>query len=581
MLLSIPRRTLKLPTRLTIVLVIPLIMSAFTHLWNPIGFPAIHSDEGRYLTKAVNIIRGIAPNDPGNYYHPYFGQIILAGALGIEGYLELADSNDNAELRSIENLWLVPRLLMGIFAVVDTFLIYKIAEKRYNRYVAFISSILFAVMPLTWMTRRIYLDSILLPFLLLSVLFAVYYTRAKPIGNEKSKDRRRNSDSQIMVLLSGIFLGLAIFTKIPAFTMIPLVGGILIYNNYRALKSLALWFIPLLLIPAIYPGYAILQGEFDEWRKDISYQADRIPVGMLENFKFLFIFDPVLTVLGIAGIIFTAIKKDFLPLIWVVPFAIFLYLNEYSSAHFWIVALPAFSLAAAILILDITKMMSRKIKVTQIPITSFYSNSVFSKIELSYYLRSGLFSSILSVVPISLIIIFGAVSTVILTTTTSLNSHYFEAVAIISENLPNNSGVINNYNNNESKVTVIGFPQTLIYFWIPKYILDKDVDFLEARTFNKDKDMDYLEGRSLETEKALLIIDDRFKQYLDNDRNKKTFEWNVDKMLYNSSDLLAKFDDNAIIYDRNSYPYTNIIEYTPEGIQDWNSLRSIEIRKNY
>src|SRR5215207_7294874 len=292
MLIFIPRRTLKLPTRLTIVLVFPLILSAFAHLWN------------------------------------------------------------------------VPRLLMGIFAVVDTFLIHKIAEKRYNRYVAFISSILFAIMPLTWMTRRIYLDSILLPFLLLSVLFAVYYTRAKPKSNEKSKDRRRNSDSKIMVLLSGIFLGLAIFTKIPAFTMIPLVIGILIYN-YRALKSLALWFIPLLLIPAIYPGYAILQGEFDEWRKDISYQADRIPVGMLENFKSLFIFDPVLTVLGIAGIIFTAIKKDFLPLICVVPFAIFLYLNEYSYAHYWIVALPAFSIAATILILDITKMMSRKIKVTQ------------------------------------------------------------------------------------------------------------------------------------------------------------------------------------------------------------------------
>jgi hypothetical protein len=334
-----------------------------------------------------------------------------------------------------------------------------------------------------------------------------------------------------------------------------------------------------LLIPAIYPGYAILQGEFDEWRKDISYQTDRIPVGMLENFKSLFIFDPVLTVLGIAGMIFAAIKKDFLPLIWVVPFAIFLYLNDYSSVHFWIVTLPAFSIAAAILILDITKMMSRNIKVTQIPITSFYSNNVFSKIKLSFYLKSGLFFSILSVVPISLVIIFGVVSTVILITTTNLNSHYFEALAIISENLPGN--VINNYNNNENKVTVIGFPQTLIYFWMPKYILDKDVDFLEARTFNKDKDMDYLEGRSLETEKALLIIDDRFKQYLENDRNKKTFEWNVDKMLYNSSGLLAEFDDDAIIYDRNSYPYTNINEHTPGGIQDWNSLRSVEIRKNY
>ena len=44
---------------------------------------------------------------------------------------------------------------MGILAVVDTFLIYKIAERRYNRNVAFIAAILFAVMPYTWLIRRV------------------------------------------------------------------------------------------------------------------------------------------------------------------------------------------------------------------------------------------------------------------------------------------------------------------------------------------------------------------------------------------------------------------------------------------
>ena len=64
---------------------------------------------------------------------------------------------------------------MGLLAVLDTFLVYKISDRLYDRKVAFVASIFFAVMPMTWMLRRIYLDSILLPFLLSSIFFALYY----------------------------------------------------------------------------------------------------------------------------------------------------------------------------------------------------------------------------------------------------------------------------------------------------------------------------------------------------------------------------------------------------------------------
>src|SRR5439155_16595277 len=84
------------------------------------------------------------------------------------------NNNNNNMLQSIEMLYLVPKVLMGLLAVVDTFLIYKISEYRYNRNVALIASILFAVMPITWLLRMVYLDSILMPFLLSSILFAVY-----------------------------------------------------------------------------------------------------------------------------------------------------------------------------------------------------------------------------------------------------------------------------------------------------------------------------------------------------------------------------------------------------------------------
>ena len=66
---------------------------------------------------------------------------------------------------------------MGLLAVIDTFLVYKIAERRYNRTVAFIAAILFAVMPISWLLRRILLDNIVLPFLLCSILFAVSVKR--------------------------------------------------------------------------------------------------------------------------------------------------------------------------------------------------------------------------------------------------------------------------------------------------------------------------------------------------------------------------------------------------------------------
>ena len=79
----------------------------------------------------------------------------------------------------MESLYQVPRALMGILAVIDTFLIYKISERIYKRNVALLASILFAVMPATWFSRMILLDSILLPFLLLSVLLAVYTTKSK------------------------------------------------------------------------------------------------------------------------------------------------------------------------------------------------------------------------------------------------------------------------------------------------------------------------------------------------------------------------------------------------------------------
>jgi hypothetical protein len=118
-----------------ILLIIPLSLSVFTHLWNPVVFPDLTYDEGVYMRRALHVMTGLGPQESQTYYgHPYFGQLFLAGIFKIIGHPDSLRVSSN--LHPIEMLYFVPRVLMGLFAVIDTFLIYKISELRYSRNVA-------------------------------------------------------------------------------------------------------------------------------------------------------------------------------------------------------------------------------------------------------------------------------------------------------------------------------------------------------------------------------------------------------------------------------------------------------------
>lgn len=72
------------------MLLIPIALSAFTHIWNPIGFPSIHIDEGAYyMERAFSVLNGQGPQKEGGQYdHPYFGWLFLAGIFKLVGYPE-------------------------------------------------------------------------------------------------------------------------------------------------------------------------------------------------------------------------------------------------------------------------------------------------------------------------------------------------------------------------------------------------------------------------------------------------------------------------------------------------------------
>jgi hypothetical protein len=533
---------------------IPLILSTFTHLWNPIGFPGIHLDEGTYMRRAMHMIFYLDPQGSqggGAYYdHPYFGQLFLAGILSLLGYPD--SLQPSTDVKSIEMLHMVPRVLMGLLAVVDTFLVYKIADRRYNnRTIGFIAAIIFAVMPVTWLYRRILLDNILVPFLLSSILCAIYLRKHDNSANRSSNfashqkvfdgnglktgidsnNTSRNTEitttgsintaargtailsrrNVIIITLSGVLLGLTIFTKIPAISMIPIVGFLVFVNTNRSFKALGLWFIPVILIPMIWPAYAVLQDDFNPWLNTVLRQASRESTGVIGSITEITRIDPIFYTLALMGCVYASLKRDTMLLLWIIPFIVFFtFVAHYINWFHWIPVIPAFSIAAAVMIVDVSSKVTKK----------------------------GIVQKVLPLALISAVGIFGLISTVMLITT-NLSFFQFQTAAFVANHLKSDD----NSESTLDKTTVIS---SQIYSWIFKYVFREDNIFATFR-----------EGLPIETGKVILVVDNNFKTYMNQEEPPERDRERVQRLqtLYNNSNVLNSFEGKTQEYDRNSYPY--------------------------
>ena len=157
--------------------------------------------------------------------------------------------------------------------------------------------------------------------------------------------RNGNSYNTMRVIISGIFLGTAIFTKIPAVAIIPAIAFLILTGNNKNVKTLGLWFIPVILIPSIWPAYSILTGEFNEWMEDITWQSQRTFRALSASLDWDLKIDPVLFLLGVAGIIYALIKRDPFPVIWSVPFLFFLDYVGYAQFFHITPLIPIFCIS--------------------------------------------------------------------------------------------------------------------------------------------------------------------------------------------------------------------------------------------
>lgn len=457
------------------VILIPLLLACVIHLINPVGFPAVFFDEGVYMRRAMNMMETGNPQESYLYDHPYFGQIVLAGILQATGY----PHNENAtDPTSLQNLYLIPRLLMGIIAVVSTFLVYHIAKERFGSRVALVSSTLFAVMPYTWILNMILLDSILLPFLLASILLAIRF--ARPHGQ------------MWLAPASGILLGLAIFTKIPAFVFIPLVVW-LIFQKRRKYQDVLICIIPVLLIPMLWPAYSMALDQFDFWVNDMLWQAQR-PNAILEIVEDFLLIDPVLFVMGMAGMAYSAIKRNKFVLLWFVPFMAFLSLVGFKQYFHWVPLFPILCIGASVWLLD----MNKKIKYLQ--------------------------SSTIHRIVIASVLIFGFSST-FLVMTNDVSHNQFEALSYVLEN-------------QDGKNTILASP---VYSWILY-----DVHNIE----NVPLDYSLVLFYPVETENVTVLADPHFM--LDRDRGPEIAR------AYDNTESIRYFEGRASDFDTRVYPYTNM-----------------------
>ena len=550
-----------------ILLILILALSTFTHLWNAVGFPDQAPDDGTYIRRALRVIEGLGPQQDTFYDHPYFGQIFLGTVFIVIGYPDITVPSMPASMQdlqhSVEMLYTIPRILMAILAVVDTFLIYKIAEWRYNRNVAFIAAILFAITPLSWLFRRMYLDPIQLPFLLTAILFALYSglnarqkSKLKEIKkvksreeNEEIKVRERERESQgkdcnnysdykkasnqkniILLLSSGIFLGLTIFTKIPAVTLIPLVGFIVFTNNKKSFKALGIWIIPVILIALIWPAYALFAGHLESWLDDVVWQATERPESSVWNsLRDLLRIDPVLILLGSIGFVYAALRKDAFILLWVIPFIVFFYFVGRITYNYWVPLLPAFCITGAVIITDLSdKVMTRVSK------------------SIGRFLPFAVLSSIA---------VFGLIVNVMLITI-NLTSTQIQAAAFVQYQLNNEFSSASNSTPSTSNVSVISGPN---YSWIFKYV------------FKAENVLDnFRDRRPIDTEKYIMITDLPYKTFLRRDNTDRSERLET---LYDNTLSLAKFNWNTSSYDYDKYPYFSV--------RQGRAGSEVDIRSNY
>jgi hypothetical protein len=283
----------------------------------------------------------------------------------------------------------------------------------------------------------------------------------------------------------------------------------------------------------IWPAYAISVGQLGELIDGVIYETQREGQEDLRSSILLIAqIDPVLLVLGAAGVIYAVIKKDYFILLWAFPYLIFLYFIGWVVDFHWIVLLPLLCIAISNLIENLTKKFTPK-----------------------------KYTNILPYIIVSSVAIFGFLSTIILTSS-NLNNSYFDLYLFITRELGSHHLDANQQDGNQG-TTIIGSHRTRALIWIPKYIFNDNVIFRETDIPNDNFTKPML------TKKYIIVADSKLLSRLTNAEQDER-DIRITKLYYNTSQTVASFIDE----ESNRYTFMNIGQNHGFG-------PFIEVRANY
>jgi hypothetical protein len=381
-------------------------------------------------------------------------------------------------------------------------------------------------MPLSLLTRGIFLESILLPFVLGSILFALY-------SADKTYEMNGIRKIKIWVILSGLLMGIAIFTKIPVFMIIPLVAYIIVKNS-KDQRTIISWFIPVVIVPLIWPVLAVLTDNFDEWFEGVLFQTSRESIKDLRySINIISEIDPVLIALSVAGFVYSQIRADYFVLLWIIPLLMFFLILGWVVHFHWILFIPALCIVSAGFVEAIYGRMRRS-KVSRISITTLVLG----------------------------IIIFGLIST-INQIISNQNSSYIELYAFTASEI--RTKVDQEDENSNNSISVIGPHRTRVLLWIPIYVFDtKNITFIDTDIPTE------IRLSPITTKSILIIVDNNLRDRLipyDSIGNEKDrqLSW-----LYHNAHTKATF----INKESERWNYMTIGENYGFG-------RFVEVRANY
>ena len=214
------------------------LISAIVHGVNLFGFPYYHTDEGTYVAQAWAILRrGELAHYTYWYDHAPMGWIqIAAWAVLSQGFYTFGTPIDSG------------RVFMLVLHCWSVYLVFQIA-RTISRSVltATLAGLLFGLSAYgVYYHRRVLLDNITTPWMLLSILMVV----RSPLALSR-------------VWVSAVALGVSVLSKEPTIFLVPVLAGLICTRADRSQRLFATlsWLFIVLAIVSTYPLMALLKSE--------------------------------------------------------------------------------------------------------------------------------------------------------------------------------------------------------------------------------------------------------------------------------------------------------------------------------